>query len=180
MALGSTQPLTEMSTRNISWGVKENFMCLVLKSWSLILLEPSGSVQACNGMALPLPLQYYGIHWALFTIHYEIHKLMYLLFYSVFMQASLRSVYRIETQLLYNTYLLTYSIQQSPSWEANRFSACQEILHILCNNPKVHYRIHKWPPPVLILSQINPVHSPTSYFLKINLNIILPSTTGSP
>jgi len=25
MALGSTQPLTEMSTRNISWGVKASF-----------------------------------------------------------------------------------------------------------------------------------------------------------
>jgi hypothetical protein len=28
----------------------------VLKSWSLSLLEPSGPVQACNGIALPLPL----------------------------------------------------------------------------------------------------------------------------
>jgi len=27
-----------------------------LKSWSLSLLEPSGPVQACNGIALPLPL----------------------------------------------------------------------------------------------------------------------------
>ena len=31
----------------------------------------------------------------------------------------------------------TYSMQQSPSWEANRFSASQEISHILWN-PKVH------------------------------------------
>ena len=45
------------------------------------------------------------------------------------------------------TYLLTYSMEQSPSWEANRFSASQEIPHIL-GNPKVHYRIHKCPPPV--------------------------------
>jgi hypothetical protein len=29
----------------------------VLKSGSLILLEPSGPVQACNEIALPLPLQ---------------------------------------------------------------------------------------------------------------------------
>ena len=61
--------------------------------------------------------------------------------------------------------ILTYSTEQSPSWEANRFSANQCILW----NPKVHYRTHKCLPPVPILGQPNPVHSPTSYFVKILL-----------
>ena len=77
------------------------------------------------------------------------------------------------------TYLLTYSIVQSPSWEANWFAASQEI-PLISWNPKVHYRTHKCPPPVPILGQHDPVHAPTSHFLKIHLNIILPSTPGSP
>jgi len=45
--LGSTQPLPEMSTRNISCGVNLH-VSTVMKSGSLHLLEPSGPVQACN------------------------------------------------------------------------------------------------------------------------------------
>ena len=73
------------------------------------------------------------------------------------------------------TYLLTYSMEQSP-WEINRFSASQEIPLIL-RNPKVHYRTHKCPPPVPILSHSLTL---TSHFLKIHFNIILPSASGSP
>jgi len=72
--------------------------------------------------------------------------------------------------------LPTYSTELNPSWEANRFSASQEIPRIL-RNPKVHYRVHNSPPPVPILSQISlvPILLP-----EIHLDIILPSTPGSP
>ena len=76
-------------------------------------------------------------------------------------------------------HLLTNSMEQNPSWEDNRFSASQEIPRILWK-PWDNYRIRKWPPPVPVLSRINPVHGSTFHFLKIHLNIILPSMHGSP
>ena len=77
------------------------------------------------------------------------------------------------------TYLLTYSMVQSPSWAANWFAASQEIPRI-SRNPKDHYRTHKRPPTVPILGQPNPVHIPTSHLLEIRPNIIHPSAPRSP
>ena len=68
---------------------------------------------------------------------------------------------------------------QSPSWEANRFAASQEIPRI-SRNPKVHYCTHKRLPLVSNLGQPNPVHIPTSHLLEIHPNIIRPSTPRSP
>ena len=76
-------------------------------------------------------------------------------------------------------YLLTYTMVQSPSWEANWFAASQEI-PCISQNPKVHYHTHKRPPPVPILGQPNPVHIPTSHLLEIHPNIMHLSTPRSP
>ena len=83
------------------------------------------------------------------------------------------------TQQRLSTYLLTYSMVQSPSWEANWFAASQEIPRI-SRKPKVHYRTHKRPPPVSILGQPNPVHITTSHLLEIHPNIIHPSKPRPP
>ena len=68
----------------------------------------------------------------------------------------------------------TYSMEQSRSWEANRFSASQEIPRGLWK-PKVHYHIYKCPYPEPLQSS----PCPTSHNLKSHLNIILPTKTGS-
>ena len=50
------------------------------------------------------------------------------------------------------------AMEQSPSWEANTYSASQEISCILWN-PKIHNRNYKRPSPAPVLGQINPVHT---------------------
>jgi len=80
MALGSTQLLTEMSARNISWGVKavgtygwqpyHLHVTIILKSGSLNFLEPFGHVQASNGIATCFTFYYSTYHCV--TIAYSI------------------------------------------------------------------------------------------------------------
>jgi len=66
---------------------------------------------------------------------------------------------------------LTNSMDQSPSWKADSHLASQEIPHILWN-PQVHYRVHKSPKQVTVLSHMHPVHTFPLYFRKIRSNIM--------
>jgi len=57
---------------------------------------------------------------------------------------------------------------------ADSCSVSQAIDHLLWTL-KLHYYVHKSPPQNPIPSNVNPVHTLTSYSFKIYFNIILPS-----
>jgi hypothetical protein len=62
----------------------------------------------------------------------------------------------------------------SPPSEADSRSGGQDIPHLFWNT-KVYYRVHKSPPLIPLLSQMNPVHNLTLSFFNIHFNIILPA-----
>jgi hypothetical protein len=66
---------------------------------------------------------------------------------------------------------MTNSKEMSPSWEAASCAATRELPSSLWN-PKVHYRVHKSPPLVPILSQIDQVHTIPSY-LRLSTHLCL-------
>jgi len=74
---------------------------------------------------------------------------------------------------------ITYAIQNSPSSELTGSQPFKE--------PPAFYGTRRFitaftsvQPPVPVLSEINPIHAPTSNFLNSHLNTIQPSTPGSP
>jgi hypothetical protein len=82
MALGLTQPLVKMSTRNISWGERRpvheadnitTFRCQM--SWvsgSLNVLRPSGPHRACYGIPSPLPLPFFLFIYVFICLFIEV------------------------------------------------------------------------------------------------------------
>ena len=148
--------------------IQESFECSPRKSTG----------RASRELGIPQPTvwrvlrRHLLFNWVLFLNHPLFLCLLWLL-------ATMTKVYALKlvTSVIFHRrrwdYLITHSMQQSPSWEANRFSASQEIPLTLWN-PKFYYRIHTCPPPVPVLSQINPAHARTSHFLQIHLNIFPP------
>jgi hypothetical protein len=117
MTLGLTHPLTEMSNRNISNGVKTAgawgwqpyhlHVPIILKSVSLNLQEPSGPVQACEGIAFALLwLIVCTCYEHLFSYHQEaLYIQQPVLFCELFRPDASRKIY----QLFYIHFLLMMS-----------------------------------------------------------------------
>jgi hypothetical protein len=63
--------------------------------------------------------------------------------------------------------------------EAKNCSASELFLNILWN-PKVHYRVHKHPPLISILRQMNQVHTTPFCFSEINLILSFHIRQGLP
>jgi hypothetical protein len=80
-----------------------------------------------------------------------------------------------EKTYIAHTNYRTNSMELNPSDKLIVRSASETIPRLL-RNPKIYYRVHNSPPPVHILSHLNPVHTHKPCFTTTHFNIILPPT----
>ena len=84
--------------------------------------------------------------------------------------------------IILNKTAFTYLLHGGESFLRSQpvnFAASQEIPRIY-ENPELPHHTHTCPSPVPILSQLHLVPTTSCNFLKIHLNIIVPSTSWSP
>jgi hypothetical protein len=96
---------------------------------------------------------------ACWTLHVQQHSFIYFWFLQL-----------VSTNFLTNRQITTWT----RVLEKLRVRSVSQEIPPLLWNPNVHYRVHKSLPPVIIMSQTNPILIPKPYFPKIHFNIILP------